>query len=70
MRTYCMDERHGVPCPLPCPPCQDDCDPTQQVTVEGSSVDAMRAWGWSEEYIATFHRAEAKLLTKTLDKAP
>lgn len=25
---YCIDDRHGTPCPQPCGPCQDECEST------------------------------------------
>lgn len=52
MTLYCVDDRHGTPCPDPCPACAEEgCDP-RRVEAE-SQVEAARAEGWSEEYIAT-----------------
>lgn len=30
--TYCHDERHETPCPLPCAACEDECDSTTWTT--------------------------------------
>jgi hypothetical protein len=27
-RLYCADERHGMPCELPCDACAEECDGT------------------------------------------
>jgi hypothetical protein len=50
---YCIDERHGTPCPADCAGCSspdDGCDPTTRVEA-GSQTEAARLAGWSEEYI-------------------
>lgn len=31
-QMYCVDERHGTPCPLPCRACEEECDPKAIVT--------------------------------------
>ena len=27
---YCHDEKHGTPCPLPCPACEEECNHDQR----------------------------------------
>lgn len=57
MTIYCVDDRHGTPCPQPpqgdrCDACEaDGCDPTAIVEAL-DPVHAMRCAEWSEEYIA------------------
>ena len=52
MTTWCVDERHGVPCPEPCDGClAEGCDPKAKVETD-TSEGAMRAAGWDEAYIA------------------
>lgn len=56
MTVYCVDDRHGTPCPADCPACEDrgepdDCDQAARVEAD-TPADAARAAGWSEAYIA------------------
>lgn len=52
MPTYCVDDRHGTPCPQPCLACEgEDCDPDARVSAD-TPIAAARAAGWSEDYIA------------------
>lgn len=61
MSVYCVDDRHGVPCPQPpqgdhCDACvEDECDPTATVEAD-TPKEAMRLAGWSDEYIASVER--------------
>lgn len=55
--AWCTDDRHGSPCPQPCEACQDaGCDPAARVLAD-SAIEAARAAGWSEAYIAEAMRA-------------
>ena len=47
---YCVDDRHGTPCPSSCDDCNAECDPSQRVEAN-SPIEAARAAGWSEDYI-------------------
>ena len=50
MIEYCVDERHGTPCPQPCRACLDEgCDGS--TVVADSPVNAAREAGWDEAYI-------------------
>jgi len=50
---YCVDDRHGTPCPQPCTTCYvERCDPKEQVEAD-TPVEAMRKAGWDEAYIAS-----------------
>lgn len=57
MTEWCVDDRHGTPCPQPpngdrCDACNaDGCDSTQVVEAD-TPQDAARTAGWSEAYIA------------------
>lgn len=46
---YCLDPRHGTPCPHPaggtCPACAEECDPAATLTLEPGEVLCRRCHG-------------------------
>ncbi len=49
LRLWCVDDRHGAPCPYPCVQCREDC---RDVFVSAATaVQAARLAGWTESYI-------------------
>ena len=44
----CHDPRHAIPCPFPCPACQDECDPAYWKGIEKLYVRAPLQHGEEE----------------------
>ncbi len=48
MRIVCVDDRHEVPCPQPCPACSFDCEPGA-LRVEDDDIGAHKRARGAEE---------------------